>query len=148
YEIAEFKELVKTLNELENKGELVRTRQNYYGLPDKMNLVRGTIDMAKKGFAFLIRADESAQDIYINSSDLGTAMNNDEVLVRIEKQETKSARPEGVVVRVLARAHQQIVGTYEASKNFGFVVPDDKSITKDIFIPKKQARGAVSGHKV
>lgn len=148
YEVDDFKELIKTLNMLEEQGEIVRTRQNYYGLPEKMNLIRGTIDMAKKGFAFLIREDGQAPDIYIHHSDLNTAMDKDEVLVRLERKKTEGARPEGAVVRILSRAHQQIVGTYEANKRFGFVIPDDKSIQGDIFIPKKQARGAVSGHKV
>lgn len=148
YEVSEFKALLKTLNELEDAGEIVRTRQNYYGLPEKMNLVRGTIDMAKKGFAFLIRDDGQTPDIYLHHSDLNSAMDEDEVLVRIDKKKTEKARPEGSVVRILKRAHNTIVGTYQASKRFGFVIPDDKSIQGDIFIPKKQARGAVTGHKV
>src|SRR5699024_2108193 len=42
----------------------------------------------------------------------------------------------------------EIVGTYEHSQEFGFVIPDDKRIPNDIFIPKKKAKGAVTGHKV
>ena len=30
-----------------------------------------------------------------------------------------------------------IVGTYQKSKNFGFVVPDDKKLGTDIYIAKK-----------
>ena len=33
-------------------------------------------------------------------------------------------------------------------KHFGFVIPDDKRIMQDIFIPKGQSLGAVDGHKV
>jgi len=144
----DFKELVKTLNELEYAGQLVRTRKNRFGLPEKMNLIRGKIEMNKKGFAFLIPEDENEQDIYIHSSDLSSAMNNDMVIVRIEKKGARDNRPEGVVIRILERANQQIVGTFEDSHEFGFVVPDDQRIPNDIFIPKNKTKGAVTGHKV
>ncbi|SFD95622.1 RNAse R [Lentibacillus persicus] len=144
----EFKELVKALNALEESGELVRTRKNRFGLPEKMNLVRGRIQMHAKGFAFLIPDDEARADIYIHHSDLASAMNNDKVMARIEKQNADGNRPEGTVIRILERATHQVVGTFEDNKSFGFVVADDKRIPNDIFIPKSMNGGAVSGHKV
>lgn len=147
-QVDEFKQLVKTLNELEYTGQLVRTRKDRFGLPEKMNLIRGKIEMNKKGFAFLIPDDENEQDIYIHSSDLLSAMNNDIVIVRIEKKGARENRPEGVVIRVLERANTQVVGTFEDSHGFGFVIPDDKRIPSDIFIPKNRTKGAVTGHKV
>ena len=144
----DFKKLVKTLNELEDTGQLVRTRKNRFGLPEKMNLIRGKIEMHKKGFAFLIPEDENQQDVYIHSSDLLSAMNNDTVIVRLEKKGVRNNRPEGVVIRVLERANNQIVGTFEDSHEFGFVIPDDQRIPNDVFIPKNKTKGAVAGHKV
>ncbi|WP_010532172.1 ribonuclease R [Lentibacillus jeotgali] len=144
----EFKELVKALNELEESGELVRTRKNRFGLPEKMNLVRGRIQMHAKGFAFLIPEDDTRSDIYIHHSDLASAMNNDKVMVRIEKQNADGNRPEGTVIRILERATHQVIGTFKDNKSFGFVVADDKRIPNDIFIPKGMTGGAVSGHKV
>lgn len=147
-EAVEFKELVKALNELEDEGELVRTRKNRFGLPQKMNLVRGKIQMHAKGFAFLIPDDNDLADIYIHHSDLGSAMNNDTVLVRPESTAKKDARAEGKVIRILERASTDIVGTFEDNKSFGFVIADDKRIPNDIFIPKGNTNGAVDGHKV
>ncbi|MEJ8765484.1 ribonuclease R [Oceanobacillus sp. HCA-5259] len=147
-EAEEFKELIKTLNSLEDSGELVRTRKNRYGLPEKMNLILGRIQMHNKGFAFLLPEEEGVEDIYINPSDLNSAMNGDKVLVRREKQSFAGDRAEGVVLRILERAITQVVGTYDDNKNFGFVIPDDKRIPHDIFIPKGKANGAIDGHKV
>src|SRR5690625_548362 len=144
----EFKELVKSLNELEETGELVRTRKNRFGLPEKMNLIRGRIQMHKKGFAFLIPDDEEQTDIYIHHSDLKSAMNNDKVLVRLEKKDDRDNRPEGRVIRILERSVHQVVGTFEDNRSFGFVIADDKRIPNDIFIPKGMSAGAVTGHKV
>lgn len=144
----EFKELVKALNELEESGDLVRTRKNRFGLPEKMNLIRGRIQMHAKGFAFLIPDDDEQTDIYIHHSDLTSAMNNDKVLVRPEKKSDADNRPEGTVIRILERATYQVVGTFEDNKSFGFVIADDKRIPNDVFIPKSMTNGAVSGHKV
>ncbi|MCG1026909.1 ribonuclease R [Virgibacillus halodenitrificans] len=144
----EFKELIKALNELEENGELVRTRKNRFGLPEKMNLIRGKIQMHAKGFAFLIPDDPDQTDVYIHHSDLASAMNNDKVLVRLEKKDQDGNRPEGTVIRILERATLQVVGTFEDNRAFGFVIADDKRIPNDIFIPKNMTNGAISGHKV
>lgn len=144
----DFKDLVKALNELELEGELVRTRKNRFGLPDKMNLVKGSIQMHAKGFAFLIPEDEDATDVYIHANDMGSAMNGDKVLVRLEKPYSEGARPEGKVIRIIERAVIQVVGTYEDNRSFGFVIADDKRIPSDVFIPKANTHGAVQGHKV
>lgn len=143
-----FKGLVISLNELESAGELVRTRKNRFGLPEKMNLIRGKIQMHAKGFAFLIPDQEDQPDVYIHHSDMGSAMNGDKVLVRIEKTMEEGNRPEGKVIRILERAVSQIVGTFENNRAFGFVIADDKRIPNDIFIPKGKFNGAVNGHKV
>ncbi|MBM7571037.1 ribonuclease R [Aquibacillus albus] len=144
----QFKELMKVLNELEEKGELVRTRKNRYGPPERMNLIRGKIQMHAKGFAFLIPDEEGQDDVYINHADLQSAMNNDRVLVRIEGRDEQGKRPEGVVIRILERAVTELIGTYDDNGNFGFVIADDKRIPNDIFIPKNASMGAVNGHKV
>lgn len=142
-----YKSLVKTLNQLEDNGLVVRTRSNRYGLPEKMNLVRGKVQGHAKGFAFLIPEDPDAKDIYIHQNDLNGAMNGDTVLVRLSPEASK-ARPEGVVIRLLERGTKTIVGTFLDSHHFGFVSPDDKRIPNDVFIPKEATGGAVDGHKV
>ncbi|WP_117168916.1 ribonuclease R [Paraliobacillus sediminis] len=147
-EVDQFKMLVKMLNQLEEKGSLVKTRKNRYGLPEKMNLIKGRIQMHAKGFAFLIPEEEEQDDVYINHADLQSAMNNDIVLVRIDGRDEFGKRPEGVVIRIVERATTRVIGTYDDNGNFGFVIADDKRIPNDIFIPKSAAGGAVSGHKV
>ncbi len=144
----QFTELMKALNALEESGELIRTRKNRYGLPEKMNLIRGTIQMHAKGFAFLIPDDEAMEDVYINHADLASAMNGDKVFVRVDRRDDDGKRAEGVVVRVIERYSKEIIGTYEDNGAFGFVIADDKRIPNDIFVPKGAAKGAVGGHKV
>ena len=44
--------------------------------------------------------------------------------------------------------NQRIIGTYEKSKNFGFVVPDFKKLPTDIYVSKKNSKKAKNGQKV
>ncbi|ARK32010.1 ribonuclease R [Halalkalibacter krulwichiae] len=143
----EFKELVKSLNELENRGLIVRTRTDRYGIPEKMNLVRGRVQGHAKGFAFILPEVEGMDDVYVTSGDLNSAMNGDTVLVRLN-QKSSGTRPEGQVIRILERGTSEVVGTYSDQGSYGFVVADDKRIANDIFIPKDNAGGAIDGHKV
>lgn len=144
---AQFKSFVKLLNNLEKSGEIVRTRTNNYGLPERMNLLRGRLQGHAKGFGFLIPDDKNEVDVYIAEKDMNGAMNGDHVLVRLNSKKT-DARPEGVIIRILTRANIEIVGRYDGDEQYGFVIPDDKRISRDIFIPRGQMKGAVEGSKV
>jgi ribonuclease R len=144
---SDFKEFVKALVQMEEKGLVVRTRSNRYGLPQKMNLIRGKLTGHAKGFAFVIPDEPGMDDIFIPPNETNTAMHGDTVLARISS-ESSGQRREGSIIRILERGVQQIVGTYVESKSFGFVIPDDKKFASDIFIPKSASKGAVEGHKV
>src|SRR5699024_6110684 len=92
--------------------------------------------------------DPDQQDIYVHANELNTAMNDDIVLVRLDKDGVLKNRPEGTIIRVIERANYVVVGTYEDNKTFGFVVPDDKRMPTDLFVTKANSKGAVHGHKV
>lgn len=142
-----FKNFLIMLNELEEEGEIVRTRTDRYGVPERMNLIRGKLQAHPKGFGFLIPDDPSHADIYIHANDLQGAMNGDTIMVRIL---TKGAgnRFEGEVARIVDRANKEIVGEFQPHEGFGFVIPDDKRMNKDIFVPEHGFANAVAGQKV
>jgi len=142
-----FKELVKTLNLLEEKGEIVRTRTNRFGVPEKMNLVRGRLQCHPKGFGFVIAEQPEMDDIYVHANDMNGAMHGDTVLVRVEK-EAGGNRLEGRIIRIVERGISEVVGTFQDETYYAFVIPDEKRLGKDIFIPKEAYNGAVDGHKV
>src|SRR5699024_7773989 len=128
-------------------GLIIRTRSNRYGLPEKMNLVKGKVTGHAKGFAFVIPEEQGMDDIFIPPGELHSALHGDIVLVRVNAT-SSGARREGTVIRILERGLKEVVGTYSPSKGFGFVIPDEKRIVSDIFIPKDASMGAVDGHKV
>ncbi|RUS45867.1 ribonuclease R [Cohnella sp. AR92] len=145
---AEFKEFLRMLAELEQDGKIMRTRTERYGVPERMNLLRGRLQAHAKGFAFLIPEDTDHPDLYIHANDLKGAMNGDIVLGRVTSKSDGGNRLEGEIVRIVKRAVTQVVGVFENHDSYGFVVPDDKRINKDIFIRPESFLGAVTGQKV
>lgn len=139
--------LEATLKEMEKEGLVFKTKRGKYALPERLGLVRGRIDGHPRGYGFLIPEEQGIKDIFIPISGMNGAMDGDLVLVRvIEGAEGKSQ--EGEVIKILKRANTTIVGTYEKNKNFGFVIPDNKKIHQDVFIPKGEDKGAKTGMKV
>lgn len=143
---------LKLLNELEREGEIILTRKNRYGITEKMGLFVGRIDGHAKGFGFLVpeKAPDfhKGGDIFISAKDLNGAMHNDKVIVRLISHMDFKGKPEGEVIRILTRENELCVGTLEKSPNFGFVVPDEKRIGQDIFIPFEKMKGAGDRDKV
>lgn len=145
---AEFKEFLKLLNRLEQSGQIILTRTNRYGVPERMDLVRGRLQAHAKGFAFLIPEDREHPDVYVHANDLKSAMNGDTVLVRVSSKSAGGGKLEGEVVRIVNRAVTQVVGVFQHNETYGFVIPDDKRINRDIFIAQENFGGAVNGEKV
>jgi ribonuclease R len=141
-----FKEMLKLLNALEQEGRIVRTRTDRYGIPERMNLVRGRLQGHAKGFGFLLPEDKSHPDVYIHANDMLGALNGDTILVRVTKR--TGEKLEGEVIRVVKRVNVQVVGTFQEEQYYGFVIPDDKRMAQDIFIPKAAMNGARQGQKV
>lgn len=137
--------VVKMLQE----GKLIRTRNHLLGIPSQMNLVAGRFSASSKGFGFVIPDDVIGQDIFIAPRDIGGAMNNDRVICRVQRGRSLERKGrEGEIIRILERAHKNVVGTFEAAGAYGFVVPDDMKLGSDIFVPEKGIGFAKHGDKV
>jgi len=143
----ESKEFLNLLNEMEKDGEIIKNRAELYGIPERMGILKGVFAAHQKGFGFVI-VEEDRPDIFIPASNVNSAMNNDVVLVKVLKDENNGKKSEGEIIRIVERKNKKLVGTYEDSKNFGFVVPDDKKIGQDVFISKNDRNGAKSGQIV
>lgn len=140
--------LLKTLNYMEKQGLIVKNRRGRYGVPEKMNLIIGELEGHPGGYAFLLPDNPELDDIYVSREDMNGAMHGDKVLVRPKVPAKGSSKAEGEVVRILKRAIKTVVGTVERGKQFSFVVPDDKRIAYDLYVPKEKSIGAKNGQKV
>lgn len=143
----EFTELVKTLVKLEEKGLLVRSRADRYGVPERMNLMRGKFIGHAKGFGFVAPEEAGMDDVFIPPTEVNGAVNGDTVMIRVSEGSSGDRR-EGAIIRILERGTTKVVGTFQDNRGFGFVVPDDKKMNMDVFIAKDDTLGAVDGHKV
>ncbi|MCG7341744.1 ribonuclease R [Staphylococcus auricularis] len=145
-----FRDLIKVLVELEQNGLIERTKKDRYQRKEKSKdkthqLVKGKLSQNKKGFAFLRPEEEDREDIFIPPNKINRALDGDTVLVELQRYKGKI---EGEVKQIEQHSVTQVVGTYSEARHFGFVIPDDKRIMQDIFIPKGHHLGAVDGHKV
>jgi ribonuclease R len=146
-EKSNFKMFQDVIQEMEKDGEIIKTRTEHYGLPEKMGLVVGKLQGHQKGFGFVIPEVEEP-DVFIPISNMGGAMHGDKVIAKVTREENEGKRREGEIIRIVERGTKTIIGTYEDSKNFGFVVADEKRIHQDIFIPKGERNGAKTGQVV
>ena len=137
----DFKEVLKTM---EKDGQIIRNSAGNFGVPENMGLLVGKFQGHQKGFGFVILGNERP-DIYIPSSAVNGAMNGDKVIAKILREENDGKKCEGEISKILEHANKTIIGTYQDSKSFGFVVSDDKRIYQDIFIPKSFRSGAKNG---
>ncbi len=138
-------ELKMLLDKLISKGTIILDTKGRYRVPgDDVKI--GTFSGTQRGFGFVIMEGDE-EDIFIPGDATNGALHGDKVMVVIKEEKT-GRRKEGAVVNIIERGKNEVVGTFEKSKNFGFVVPDNQKFGRDIFIPKELTKGAVNGHKV
>ena len=143
------------LNEMIKEGKLIENGEGRYEVPGADMLV-GTFMSTKKGFGF-IRVSENEDDIYIPGKYTDNAFDGDTVTVKLLKDSEKRGRygrgfggerSEGRVTGIIKRAVTEVVGTFDRSRNFGFVVPDNVKFDTDIYIPKSACKNVPKGYKV
>lgn len=138
-------ELEEVLDALVLEGKIELSKKGKYSKAEG-HFMTGTFTGHPRGFGF-VTVEGEEEDIFIPADQVNHALHHDVVQVSVSPKATGKRR-EGTIVKILSHGMEQVIGTYEYSKNFGFVVPDDPKIIKDIFIPREHSKGAVSGHKV
>lgn len=142
----QFVKLVKTLNELEDGGLVVRNKYNHYYLPNQFGMVLGTLTLNKQGYGF-VTVENQEKDIFIPQSGLKDAFNKDTVLVEITKS-GDDKKPEGTIVKVVSRGQTRFVGEVKKGKRECYVEVDDRLFKNPIFVDHAHLHGAVVGNKV
>ena len=103
----------------------------------------------QKGFGF-VKLEEQEEEIYISRENSLNALNGDTVSIQIinEPNKEENKKEVGKIVKIIRHEKDTVVGTFQKSRNFGFVVPDDKNFGTDIFISKSNWGKARNNHKV
>lgn len=143
----EYREFKRLLANLEDDGVIVRQNRGRYAVPEQFDLVSGRLQVTRKGDGFVIPDEPGTDDVFVPARQLATAVDGDRVLARIERR-PKGRNPAGRIVRVVERAWSQIAGVYHAKKGYGFVVPMEPDLGRDIYIPSGESLDAAEGDVV
>ena len=139
--------ILEVLKEQVDKGLFTQPERGKFRLKDLKTFVIGTVDMTADGSAFIVPDDEFEKDIYVAPRKLRNALHGDKVRVYVFKK--KSGRNnEGEVVEIISRVKTDFIGVAKVSERFAFVIPDDRKMLHDIFVPLNDLNGAKNGQKV
>ena len=142
----EYNQFLDIIRYLEENYKIVKNRKNRYRLIGE-NFVEGIYRKNQRGFGF-VKIDDREDEIYIAKEDSLNALNGDRVLIEITEEQNKVKRAEGKIKKIIKHEKETVVGTFQESRNFGFVVPDDKAFGTDIFISKGKFLNAKNNQKV
>ncbi len=138
--------LRRRLRAMVRDGQLIQTRRNAFGLPARMDLVKGRISAHRDGFGFVI-PDDGGSDLYVSSREMRKVLHGDRVLAGVTGSD-RQGRREGMIAEVLERANDSIVGRYVEENGIALVVPDDPRINQDVMVALKDTAGARPGQVV
>jgi len=136
-----FRNQVKNLID---SGQLVKLRRGRIGVPSEMNLAVGIISINKGGFGTMMT--EAGEPLVVPPSSLATALDGDRVMVRVDPGEDDESY--GKVIKILDRSERNIVGRFSRGKHFSMVLPDDKKVRRDVYVPNRLSKNAADGQRV
>ena len=148
-------ELEAVLDSLVQSGKISITKRGKYHKAKadtrrerikKEEVLMGTFIGHPKGFGFVEIVDGD-EDIFVPAENTGNAFHMDKVEVQLGAV-AKGKRQEGIIKKVLSHGFTEVIGTFELSKNYGFVIPDNAKISHDIFVAKEHRLDAKDGDKV
>jgi ribonuclease R len=159
----DFKNFRRFLRELSTRGPIVQVKEELFqwksaekkpGKKKRGRIIRpaemqieGVMQQYRGGFAFVLPADKTKEDIFIPPGGIDGALHGDRVLVRIVKPQGQK-KAEGQVVRVLQRKTKNILGIFETGRSYGRVIPWDKKLQVSPVVSTKNFNGATDGMMV
>ena len=141
----EKEQLKLLLDTLIHEGKVALDGRGRYRAADA-NIRVGLFHGTSRGFGF-VTVEGEKEDIFIPEIAAKGALEGDTVKIAVQEEQS-GRRREGVVLEIAVRGTNEVVGTFQKGKHFGFVVPDNQKFAYDIFVPAEKALGAVDGHKV
>ncbi|RZK42117.1 MAG: ribonuclease R [Pedobacter sp.] len=140
--------ILEVLVEQTEKGIFIRPERGKFKLKELKTFIIGTVDMTAEGSAFIVPDDEFEKDIFVAPRKLKNALNGDKVKVYVFAKKSGGRRNEGEIVEIVSRVKTDFIGVAKISDRFAFVIPDDRKMLHDIFVPLSDLNGAQNGQKV
>lgn len=143
FKVSDLKLFNKSLDKLKHDNIIFKDKNGRFVKKHREDIYFGVYEGTKKGFGFLLLEGDS--DIFIPRTSSNGCMDRDTVIVKVLGDRCTSTRKVGEVIYVIERHNKEIIGEYQDSKSFGFVVPRNYNINYDIYIPKRYRMGAKNG---
>ena len=140
--------ILEILVEQTENGVFIRPERGKFRLKELKTFVIGKVDMTADGSAFIVPDDEFEKDIFVGPRKLRNALHGDKVKVYVFAKKTSGRKNEGEVVEIITRAKTDFIGVAKISERFAFIIPDDRKMLHDIFVPMAELNGAKNGQKV
>ena len=140
--------ILEILVEQTENGVFIRPERGKFRLKELKTFVIGKVDMTADGSAFIVPDDEFEKDIFVGPRKLRNALHGDKVKVYVFAKKTSGRKNEGEVVEIITRAKTDFIGVAKISERFAFIIPDDRKMLHDIFVPMADLNGAKNGQKV
>ena len=137
--------LTRTLDRLCKKGKLICDRRGRYSLPQKLDMIQGSVVGHPDGFGFL--ATGEGDDLFLSPRQMRKVLHGDRVLATVSRVDHRGRR-EGRIVEVLEHHNREVVGRFIEHDGIGFVAPDDRRLIQDIVVSGQKRRKAKPGEIV
>ncbi len=142
----EKKTLDQWIAELDGEGRIIITKRGKIMLPINGGFLSGTYSASEKGYGFLVPDEKTSfGDLFIPAKATLGAMHGDRIMAKITGGSQGLLRAEGEITRIIRRKTSSFIGRFEKGKSHGFVIPDARRLTDDVFIAGKDAMNAKSG---
>ncbi len=147
-------DLEKELTILVKQGKIVQLKNGLFktNTSGETNFILGRVDHVSPRFAYVVPQETTeGTDIWVDQRFMHGAIDGDIVKVHVFESSgkfKKEKHTEGKIIEIVERKRTEFVGTIEVSPKFAFVIPDNKKIHFDIFIPREHINKAEHMQKV
>ena len=147
-------DLEKELNILIKQGKVSHLKNGLFknNSSGETNFIVGKLDHVSPRFGYVIPLESTPDgDIWVDARFINGAIDGDIVKAQVFESNgkfKKEKHKEGKIIEIVERKKSEFVGTIEISPKFAFVIPDNKKIHFDIFIPGDSINHAKHKQKV
>jgi ribonuclease R len=134
------------LEELRADNQIKKNIGGQYSADKSVFQMIGKVEHVNKGYAFVVI--DGQEDVWVNADDLKSAVDGDTVQVLLFSDFKSKRRREGRVEKIVERGRTELVGSFELSGRYAFVVPDGRRIYEDILIKENKTLNATPTDKV
>lgn len=123
--------LKRRLKAMERDGQILYNRRGFYGLVEKMDLVRGVVMASKEGPGEVL--SDTGRSIGLSSSQMRSVFHGDKVIARPSGINAKG-KLVGQIVEILARNTHELTGRFYTELGVSYVVPVNTMLKHDVLV--------------